>query len=49
MDVNGKVVYTAQGRSNQSFTFGEAFMIGMYMVEVRQGNEVKILKAIKMK
>ncbi len=49
MDVNGKVVYTAQGRSNQSFTFGETFMIGMYMIEVRQGDEVKILKAIKMR
>ena len=49
INVDGKVVYTASSRTNQTLTFGEAFSTGMYMVEVRQGKEVKVLKAIKMK
>ena len=49
INVDGKVVYTTSSRTNQTLTFGEALSTGMYMVEVRQGKEVKILKAIKIK
>ncbi len=47
IDINGKVVYTAKGSPTQAFTFGEALTNGVYLIEVRQGNEVKTLKAIK--
>ena len=49
MDVNGKVVYTAKGLPEQAFRFGESFANGIYMVEIRQGEEVKTVKAVKMK
>ena len=47
IDVNGKVVYTAKGSPTQAFTFGEALTVGVYMIEVRQGNEVKTYKVVK--
>ena len=47
IDVNGKVVYTAKGSQTQTFTFGEALTVGIYMIELRQGNEVKTYKVIK--
>ena len=47
IDINGKVVYTTKGSPTQSFTFGEAFTNGVYLIEVRQGNEVKNVKAVK--
>ena len=46
LDVNGKTLYTTKTAS-QSITFGENFAPGVYLIEVRQGNEVKTLKAIK--
>ena len=49
IDINGKVVYTAKGSPAQAFTFGEAFANGIYMVEVRQGDEVKTMKAVKIR
>ena len=49
MDVNGRNMYASRGLPNQTFKFGEAFMSGMYLVEVRQGKEVKTIKAIKIR
>ncbi len=49
IDINGRVVYTAKGQSDQPFEFGEQFATGTYLVEVRQGNKVKTFKAIKEK
>ncbi len=48
MDVNGKTLYTTKTAS-QPITFGENFAPGIYMVEVRQGNELKLLKAVKVR
>ncbi len=47
IDVNGRVVYTAKGSPTQTFSFGEALTVGIYMIEVRQGNEVKTYKVVK--
>ncbi len=47
LDVNGKSVYTTKGLPGQTFKFGESYMKGVYLVEVRQGNEIKTLKAVK--
>ena len=47
VDAVGKMVYEAKGNAEQSFRFGNSFANGLYIVEVRQGDEVRILKAVK--
>ena len=47
LDANGRKVYEAKGMPEQSFRFGEMWMSGLYLVEVRQGEEVKTVKAVK--
>ena len=49
IDVNGKSLFTAKGMTEQAFRFGESFAPGVYMIEVRQGDEVKTVKGVKMK
>ena len=48
-DVNGKVVYQTKGVPEQIIRFGNTLMTGVYMIEVRQGNEVKMIKGVKIK
>ena len=47
MDAVGKIVYQAKGNAEQSFRFGSQFSNGLYLVEVRQGNDVRIMKVVK--
>ncbi len=47
MDVNGRTVHTIKGISEKMYRFGEQFAPGLYMIEVRQGEEAKTLKAVK--
>ncbi len=47
IDINGKTIFTTKGLPEQTYRFGESFAPGVYLVEVRQGDEVKTLKAIK--
>ncbi len=49
LDVNGKTLYTTKGFPEQAFKFGEAIVPGTYLVEVRQGETVKTVKAVKMR
>lgn len=49
IDLNGKTFYATKGFASQTYNFGETLMPGMYMVEVRQGDEVKMIKAVKTK
>ena len=49
LDVNGKTLYTAKGSPDQAFKFGDTFVPATYLVEVRQGDVVKTLKAVKMR
>ncbi len=46
-DVTGKLVYTSKGQPEQTYRFGESFAPGVYMIEVRQGSEVKTIKGVK--
>lgn len=48
-DVNGKIVHTVKGMPEQTIRFGEGFTSGTYMVEVRQGDYMKTVKAIKIR
>ncbi len=47
IDANGRSVYETKGQPEQSFMFGDKLSNGLYMIEVRQGNEVKTIKAMK--
>lgn len=47
LDVNGRTVFSFKGMPNQVFHFGELLKSGTYLVEVRQGEEVKLMKAVK--
>ena len=47
IDSNGSNVYSTKGLAEQTFSFGDKFANGLYMIEVRQGNEVKTMKAVK--
>ena len=47
MDAAGRIAHEIKGRPNQSFTFGDGLLSGIYMVEVRQGKVVKTIKAVK--
>jgi subtilisin family serine protease len=49
IDVTGKVVHQVLSASTQPIRFGGGLSTGMYIVEVRQGKEVKTLKAVKVK
>ena len=46
-DISGKVVQATKGMPEQNIRFGDAFISGTYLVEVRQGEVTKILKAVK--
>lgn len=45
-DINGRMVFNTRG-SQGSYTFGEKFTSGIYVVEVTQGDNRQILKLIK--
>ncbi len=47
LDVNGKTAFMSKGMPGQVFHFGEQLNAGTYLVEVRQGEEVKTVKAVK--
>ena len=47
LDANVRTVYEAQGQAGESFRFGDNFINGLYLVEVRQGDEVRMIKAVK--
>lgn len=49
LDVNGRTAFIAKGMPGQVFHFGEQLKAGNYLVEVRQGKEVKTVKAVKVK
>jgi hypothetical protein len=49
IDINGRSLFAAKGLPEQAFKFGESFAPGVYMIEVRQGEDVKTLKAVKIK
>ena len=46
-DAIGKINYENKGLPEQPFRFGEKFANGLYLIEVRQGDKVKTVKAVK--
>ena len=48
-DEYGKIVQTTKGMPEQTIRFGDNFISGTYMVEVRQGEVLKTLKAVKVR
>ena len=49
LDVTGRTAYTTKSMPNQNIRFGEQLIPGTYLVEARQGNEVKTMIAVKMR
>lgn len=49
LDVNGRIAFMSKGMPGQTFRFGEQLKMGTYLVEIRQGEEVKTLKAVKVR
>lgn len=47
LDVSGKVLHSAKGFTGQSFHFGDNFIAGLYLVEVRYAGTVSTIKAVK--
>lgn len=45
--VDGKVLLKRKGTTNQKYTFGNDYMPGLYIIQVSQGKEIKVLKAVK--
>lgn len=48
-DVSGKLMYTKNMMANQTLQIGEMLSPGVYFIEVRQNDKVKILKGVKMR
>jgi hypothetical protein len=46
-DVFGRKMLQTKGGVSQSYVFGKDFTSGLYIVQVRQGNNIKTLKLIK--
>ena len=46
-DVNGRKIMETKGVTGQSFVFGNEFTTGIYLIEIRQGKELKLGKAVK--
>ena len=47
MDVSGRVIETKNVTSNQTVRIGDSYHAGMYLAEVIQGKERKIVKLVK--
>ncbi|QNA43211.1 T9SS type A sorting domain-containing protein [Lacibacter sediminis] len=46
-NIKGSLIYQAKGMANRNYTFGNNWISGVYLVQVRQGTEMKALKLIK--
>ncbi len=49
LDANGRGNVTIKGQSGETLTFGEQLAPGVYMIEVKQGSNTKMIKAVKIK
>ena len=47
LDAVGKMVYATTGHAEQPFIFGEKLPNGLYIIEAKQGDDVKKVKAVK--
>jgi len=46
-DANGKKVYQTKGSTNKDYRFGDAFIPGIYFVEVIHGSRRSTFKVVK--
>ena len=46
-DAYGRSIYEAKGMPEQSIRFGDKWPNGLYLIEVKQGDETKTVKAVK--
>ena len=46
-NANGSLIHQEKGMANRNYTFGNSWISGVYLVQVKQGKEVKTLKLVK--
>ena len=46
-DIAGRQVYLTSGAANRTYSFGSDFVPGLYIVEVRQGDQRSLIKLVK--
>ena len=46
-DLNSRLIQTMTFNSDETVAFGDALRAGVYMVEIREGEEVKVVKVVK--
>ncbi len=49
IDVNGKTVQSFKGTASRVYHFGDQFAPGIYLIEVKQGDDVKVITGVKIK
>jgi hypothetical protein len=47
VSMDGKLLYSVNGNTNQAYTFGNSFANGLYIIKVTQGKTVKTLEVVK--
>lgn len=47
MDTMGRNIYHTKGQVGKPFRFGGELSNGLYILEVRQGEEVKVVNTVK--
>ena len=46
-DLNSRLIQTMTFNSDETVAFGDALRAGVYMVEIREGEDVKVVKVVK--
>lgn len=45
--VDGRIVFNGIGTTNKTYKFGNSFLSGLYIIKVIQGNNIQVLKVLK--
>jgi hypothetical protein len=46
-DMTGRKMYETKGSIDQTYEFGARFTSGMYILQIRQGNELHTVKLVR--
>ena len=47
MNFQGKTIQTLNFKSGENISFGERLNPGIYFIEIREGEKIKIIRALK--
>ena len=46
-DIQGRKVFQAKGNPNQKYLFGKSLRPGIYILQIRQGKDIRTMKLMK--